>query len=441
MSQDHSIRISLDLKDKNITFKENFCEDVIIKTFKSKLYHATLSYIPLFCQCCGIKNEQFQVVKNGYLTSRIKWISTSRFPTYIQLKKQRFLCRSCGATFVAQSDEIEPGCFIANKVKQAITIELKDAYSIKDLAKRHFLSPTTVHRCLSKLAHSFRNSFDSLPTHLCFDEFKSVKQVVGNMSFIYCDSITHKIVDILSNRQLRALRQHFYHYPLSVRQQVNTIVIDMNAPYFILIKELFPNAKVIIDRFHIIQLISRSLNKTRIMVMNQLNTSNGEDKKDYRKLKNYWRLLLKSADELNYQEYRSQRLFKKMMTETEIIDYLLSLDPVLKDTYGVYQELLYYSRRNEFEGFKEAVHSNGYKVSNYMKTSLRTLNKHLERIENTFIYTYNNGVIEGIINKIKMIKRVSYGYRSFRNFKARILISFNVQQKSYIDRYETIHVA
>ena len=175
--------------------------------------------------------------------------------------------------------------------------------------------------------------------------------------------------------------------------------------------------------------------------MNQLNTSNGEDKKDYRKLKNYWRLLLKSADDLNYQEYRSQRLFKKMMTETEIIDYLLSLDPVLKDTYEVYQELLYYSRRNEFEGFKEVVHSNGYKVSNYMKTSLRTLNKHLERIENTFIYTYNNGVIEGIINKIKMIKRVSYGYRSFRNFKIRILISFNVQQKSYIDRYESIHVA
>ncbi|HCZ7178310.1 TPA: transposase, partial [Staphylococcus aureus] len=42
---------------------------------------------------------------------------------------------------------------------------------------------------------------------------------------------------------------------------------------------------------------------------------------------------------------------------------------------------------------------------------------------------FNNGAIEGINNKIKLIKRVSYGYRNFNNFKARILIIFKLYQR------------
>ncbi|MEG0569736.1 MAG: transposase, partial [Erysipelotrichales bacterium] len=43
---------------------------------------------------------------------------------------------------------------------------------------------------------------------------------------------------------------------------------------------------------------------------------------------------------------------------------------------------------------------------------------------------YSNGPIEGINNKIKVIKRVSYGYRSFLNFKLRIMICFNLIKKA-----------
>jgi len=71
----------------------------------------------------------------------------------------------------------------------------------------------------------------------------------------------------------------------------------MNAGYVNVIKEIFPQAKIIIDRFHLVQLISRSMNFTRIQVMNKLKTSNGEDMKKYRRLKWYWRLLLKYKKE------------------------------------------------------------------------------------------------------------------------------------------------
>ena len=65
----------------------------------------------------------------------------------------------------------------------------------------------------------------------------------------------------------------------------------MYSPYISLIKDVFPKAQIIIDKFHIYQLFSRALNKTRIKVMNQ-------DKKNYNKLKKYWKLLLKDQSKL-----------------------------------------------------------------------------------------------------------------------------------------------
>lgn len=172
---------------------------------------------------------------------------------------------------------------------------------MKNLAKRHFVSPITVTRIIEQVANSFRINFQSLPEHLSFDEFKFVKSVTRKLSFIYADSKKHSIIGILPDRRLSCLKEHFQRYSLTVRSRVKTIIFGMNTPYFSLIHALFPKAQIIIDRFHLVQLISRSLNKTRIMSMNQYNTSKPEDKKKYRKLKHYWKLLLKDSNKLDYQ--------------------------------------------------------------------------------------------------------------------------------------------
>lgn len=65
-----------------------------------------------------------------------------------------------------------------------------------------------------------------------------------------------------------------------------------------------------------------------------------------------------------------------------------------------------------------------------MKTSLKTLRKHLPYVKNTFIYPYSNGKIEGINNKIKVLSRVAYGYRHFINYKNRILLHFSMKPKN-----------
>ena len=53
-----------------------------------------------------------------------------------------------------------------------------------------------------------QSSFDALPEHLMMDEFKSVKNL-GKMSFIYADAVSHRIVDVVADRKLKSLKDHF----------------------------------------------------------------------------------------------------------------------------------------------------------------------------------------------------------------------------------------
>jgi len=57
-----------------------------------------------------------------------------------------------------------------------------------------------------------------------------------------------------------------------------------------------------------------------------------------------------------------------------------------------------------------------------MTTSLKTINKYINYIKNTLKHKYHNGFIEGNNNFIKVIKRISFGFRNFSRFKARIMI-------------------
>lgn len=150
MSHNDCIREGLDLKDKNITFDHIFCESLVIKGKSSKVYHGKLTYQPKCCERCKKENINHSIVKNGFMFSKIKWISHTRYPTYLFLRKQRFLCRQCGASFLAESLEFEKHCFIARRLKQSVLFELSDASSFKDIAKRHAISSTTVIRILRK---------------------------------------------------------------------------------------------------------------------------------------------------------------------------------------------------------------------------------------------------------------------------------------------------
>src|SRR5699024_11761314 len=76
---------------------------------------------------------------------------------------------------------------------------------------------------------------------------------------------TGNIIDILDNRTSYKIKEHFIgNYERKALNKVKTVSIDMNAGYINVIKEVFPKAQIIIDRFHIVQLINRAMNMTRV---------------------------------------------------------------------------------------------------------------------------------------------------------------------------------
>ena len=62
----HLIRISLDLKDNDIIFNHSFCKEMIVKEILSKIYCGSLTYQIKACPCCGVKNENYSIVKNVF---------------------------------------------------------------------------------------------------------------------------------------------------------------------------------------------------------------------------------------------------------------------------------------------------------------------------------------------------------------------------------------
>ena len=414
MSKFNYITEMLELKDNNIKFYENCYHKEKIKGVYHKVFEGILTYKPTCCEKCGVLfDNKFE--KHGFITSNIKIPDVAGFKTILRLKKQRYLCKHCGKTFTLRDNVTEYGCFISNNTKWKIAYELRNKISEKDIAKNNNVSPNTVERIMDSYYDTQKLYKNYLPEILSFDEFKSVKSADGSMSFHMCNGETGQTIDIVEDRKLLSLLKYFGYYSFKARKSVKFIIIDMYSPYVSLIQKMFPNAQIIIDTFHLVQLISRSLNKTRIRAMKS-------NKSAYNKMKRYWKLILKDRNQLDYSKWKRYTCFSNLMTEIDVVNYILDQSIELKTTYYKYQELLQSIREKNYDDFIYAIDNVINSVSDYMKTSIKTLTEFKDNIYNTFNNNYHNGFIEGNNNFIKVLKRIAFGFRSFRRFKARIMI-------------------
>lgn len=71
------------------------------------------------------------------------------------------------------------------------------------------------------------------------------------------------------------------------------------------------------DRFHIVQHINRSFNQLRIQIINHIRNSRSENQKKYRRLKRYWKLLLKDSDRLEPLKRHYHRLFRRPISQVD----------------------------------------------------------------------------------------------------------------------------
>ncbi len=120
---------------------------------------------------------------------------------------------------------------------------------------------------------------------------------------------------------------------------------------------------------------------------------------------------------------------KYKLSTKDKVDYLLEKSSELDVNFNIYQDILQAIKHNNFKRFENIVKKNlskKEKVSKQMLTALKTLKKYMKYIENMFESNITNGLIEGLNNKIKSIKRTAFGYSNFSNFKKHILIEAGI---------------
>lgn len=420
---DVTLKKILNIRDQHISFSSNAMQKEKINGRMTNVFYAVLSYTPKACPCCNAENHDHSIIKHSPKPSDIQLIPFQEVPSILRLFKQRFYCKHCGHTFSAQTDYVAKDCYISQALKFAIAVDLKKKISMKDIAQRYFVSFKTVERVLDSFYREYKPNPNFLPKHILIDEFKGTRDTQGNMCFIFSDAETGQILDILEDRRNFKLIQFFQGFSYQAHKNVKHVVMDMNASYQTMVKVVFPNADIIIDHFHVIQQISRAFNKQRVRTMNALNKNNPDQMKDYRKMKKYWKILLKNSKKLNYSNLKQFPLFrKKYVTESEVIDYLLTIDPVLKSSYDTYQNLLTAFDERDAAGFFSIIDHLPDNLSLDFKKSLCYLKKHQQSIERSFAFPFSNGKLEGKNNLIKTIQRIAFGFRTFTHLRNRVLI-------------------
>ena len=406
----------LNIKDKNIYFDENCLEICKVNGIDTNCFHGKLTYTPTHCENCGITcNSSNDIIKwNWKYNCKIKLPKISNYNTILILDKQRFYCKHCNTTFIARTDVIGYHKQTSNNTELAIKLELMNKISEKDISKHFNVSHNKVNRIMHELSNK-KVLPGKLPTIMNFDEFKATKDTVGKIAFIITDTEKHKTFDILESRKANYLKKYFYRFPRKQRLAVKFIIIDLFGPYYDLFKSIFPNATIISDRFHIVVQANNALKCTRVQIMKK-------DKKNYKKLKYFWKLLQKCELDLDNEKKKYSNHFKKEMTEYEIVQYLINTNHILKETYNVYQGIIKSIRNKDTNLFIKIIEASHKNISEYMRTALKTYKKFKSFIINSLKYNYNNGLIEGTNNLIKCIKRIAFGYKSFSHFKTRIML-------------------
>ncbi len=388
--QDYFITKFLNLKEvsvKNIDFNNKYIK-VFIET--SPKIH--------LCPCCGKETSKV----HDYRLQEIKDCFYNNKQVLFILKKRRYVC-SCGKRFLEKYDFLTKYQRMSKRLISNIINEARDVQSMKKIAKINGVSIYTIMRILNFIQYPL----PSLPEVLAIDEFKGN---AGGEKFqcILVDGKKNKVLDILKSRHQNKLIDYFKQFPRSHRLKVKFFICDMYTPYVELAKVYFPNAKIIIDKYHFIRQITWAFESVRKELQKTMLPSIRKYYKRSRKL------LLKSYDKLKDED-------KQAVDIMLLYNDNLRLAYRLKESfYKLCKENKYSLQRTMFSEWLEYAENSN--ISSFVKCA-KTYRNWNKGILNAFKYGYTNGATEGFNNKIKVLKRVSYGVQNFKRFRNRILLT------------------
>ena len=218
-----------------------------------------------------------------------------------------------------------------------------------------------------------------------------------------------KILAVLENDRQTTLRQYFRTWPEEVKSRVKEVCIDMKPSYLTVIEEMLPNAKIVLDRFHVVREMIRQVEEIRKIMQNKGRIGD---------LRINRFLLAKNREELTLLEQRRLKIIFEKNKKFPALQNAYFVKEKVRDIYRA-------SNKKEAERKFDMLISQleQFEVGK-IKEMRDTLKKWKPYILNFFESRTTNAFIEGCHNKIKLVKRMSYGFRNFNNYVLKITLAF-----------------
>lgn len=379
-------------------------EDVII----TKIVHADKSVKffldtkpkPHICPNCGNSTTKI----HDYRWQTIKDLPFQLKDCYLVLHKRCYAC-SCGKKFYESYEFLPKYLHRTKRLTWKIADLLRETTSLKSVAKTSNVSVATVCRILDSIHYSCPPFKEAVS----IDEFKGNART-GKYQCILVNPKNHSIMDILPDRTQSHLTDYFRQIDRSQRLRVKYFVCDMWQPYVDLAHTFFPNAKVCIDKYHFIRQITWAMENVRKRLQKTMTIT----------MRKYY----KRSHKLLLTRYHKLKEENKKVCDLMLLyNDDLRLAHWLKERfYDLCQDTKYSRQRNDFYDWIKIAESSGLKE---FEKCANTYRRWAKEILNAFKYGITNGTTEGFNNKIKVLKRISYGIRSFERFRTRILHSAN----------------
>lgn len=353
------------------------------------------------CPRCSARSLRVKAT----VTRRLKHAVWGGKLVWVHVKVPKLLCRVCGRYFMPPI----PGVLPKRRSTEQFRLEVfhlhQGGLTQKHLAKTHAMGTATVERWYQDFVGYRVRELQgrSCPIVLGIDEhFFTRKQ---GFATTLVDLRNHKVFDVVLGRDEATLGEYLRRLPGKERVQV--VVMDLSETYRRLIRKYFPNAKIVADRFHVIRWVNHQFLKTwgdfdPVMRKNRGMLSLMR--------RHPWNLSAEQQERL--QEYfREEQPALKAIYDFKngLLELLLKKHQKRVEAKALIPQLLWHieeCRKSPLPRFQELA---------------RTLKRWLEPIARMWRFTKNNGITEGLHNKMEMLSRRAFGFRNFGNYRLRVI--------------------
>lgn len=393
------------------------------------------------CKFCGSTS----FCSHGFIHKKITHSISTNQPCILNYKARRFKCKDCGKTFL----EYNPFCQEDEK------LSLYTVIKILEKLRSHTSTFTSVAKDLNVSIQTVVNVFDNyvsgtrlkLSEVICIDEIYTNKLTSKKYSCVVMDFKIKQVIDVYPSRLKYDLIDNFMRIPLEERKLVKYVVIDMWDTYKQVSLDVFPNAIIAVDSFHVIKHLNLAIDMIRLKVMRKYDKGHSRLENAemyYYMLKKFHYFFNKNFDDIP--DFLKVHKLNSTWDKYEIRKYLLSIDPDLAYAYNLKQEYQEFNYTTSFDTCDKELNKliNDFRSShlkefqefgkllnhwrNEIKNSFIRVNVRIKDKKGNFIIVkkrLSNGPMEGCNSRIKCLIKNANGYRNFERFRKRVFFSLN----------------